>query len=224
MMDSFELNKIVGAVLFCLLVCMSIGIFGDALVHPTKLKQAAYKIEVPKEEAGASTAAPKEQADPPIALLLQTADAKKGEATAKVCLTCHSFDKGGPNKIGPNLYGITGEKPAVVPGFTFSDAMQKKGGTWTYEDLYTFLKSPKAAVPGTKMTFAGLPKPTDRANVIAYLRTLSDSPMAMPPPPAAAPAPAAAASPAPAGAAPAAGSPAPGAPAAKPAAPAAPAK
>ena len=180
-MDSFEINKIVGAVLFCLLLIMSIRIVGDIVVHPVKLKEAAYKVEVPKEEGAASAAnAPKVEADPPIAQLLAAADPKKGEATAKVCQTCHTFTKGGKNGIGPNLYGITGEKPAEVAGFSFSDAMQKKGGTWGYDELYTYLKAPQKVVPGTKMTFIGLPKPTDRANVIAYLRTLSDNPMPMP--------------------------------------------
>jgi len=180
-MDSFELNKIVGALLFSLLLLMGIRILGDSVVHPEKLKEAAYKIAVPKEEAGATTAAaPKEQADPPIAQLLATADPKKGEAITKVCQTCHTFEKGQPNRIGPNLYGIVGEKPADVAGFSFSDGMKKKGGTWTYEALYEFLKAPQKVVPGTKMTFVGLPKPTDRANVIAYLRTLSDNPMPLP--------------------------------------------
>jgi cytochrome c len=179
-MDSFELNKIVGAVLFCLLIIMSIRIVGDIVVHPVKLKEAAFKVDVPKEAGTAAAAAPAEAADPPIAQLLATADAKKGEATSKVCQTCHTFDKGGANRIGPNLYGIVGEKPADVAGFSFSSAMQKKGGTWGYDELYTYLKSPQAVVPGTKMTFVGLPKATDRANLIAYLRTLSDNPMPMP--------------------------------------------
>jgi cytochrome c len=181
-MDSFEVNKIVGAVLFCLLLIMSIRIVGDILVHPAKLKENAFKIEVAKEEGTATAAsAAKAEPDKPIAELLSTADAAKGEATAKVCLTCHTFEKGQANKIGPNLYGIVGDKAAEVAGFAFSDAMQKKKDmTWDYENLYQYLKSPKDMVPGTKMTFIGLPKAADRANVIAFLRTKSDHPLPMP--------------------------------------------
>ncbi|HYM33271.1 MAG TPA: cytochrome c family protein [Candidatus Cybelea sp.] len=180
-MNGFELNKIIGAVLFCLLVIMSIRIVGDIIVHPVKLKENAYKVEVPKEEGAATAAAAaKPEPDKPIETLLAAADPKKGEQTGKVCLTCHTFDKGQPNKIGPNLYGIVGEKLAEVPNFSFSDAMLKKGGSWGYDELYQFLKSPKDYIPGTKMTFVGLPKAEDRANVIAFLRTLSDHPVPLP--------------------------------------------
>src|SRR6185312_2420200 len=125
----------------------------------------------------AAPAAPSE----PIEKLLQTASVEKGQAAAKVCTTCHTFEKGGPNRVGPNLYGIVGDKRgADRNGFNFSAAMKAKGGTWTYDDLNKFLTNPKAFIPGTAMGFAGISKDSERADVIAYLRTLSESPAPLP--------------------------------------------
>ncbi|HEX4569199.1 MAG TPA: cytochrome c family protein, partial [Dongiaceae bacterium] len=117
----------------------------------------------------------------PIAERLKTADATKGAEISKKCLVCHNFTKGGGNKIGPNLWGIVGSKPAEVPGYSFSDAMKaREDKPWTFEALDEFLTSPRKDVPGTKMTFAGLPKPQDRADLIAWLRQQSDSPVPLP--------------------------------------------
>ena len=146
--------------------------------------------------------------------MLQTASADKGKSLTAVCQACHTFTKGGPIKVGPNLWGVVGGPADHMAGFKYSAGMHdfgEHGGTWTYENLNKFLTSPKGLVPGTAMTFQGFPKAQDRANVIAYLRTLSDSPIPLPPPPAAGgAAPDAAAAPAPASAAPtaAAGEPA----------------
>jgi cytochrome c2 len=218
-MDSFEWNKIAGAVLFALLVSVGLGIFSGIIFSTEKPESPGYVVAVASTES-----APAAPAAKPIAVLLQTADAKKGEAAAKICTTCHDLTKGGPNKVGPNLYGVLDRPIASHPGFDYSDAMKqhaKDAGTWTYENLNTFLTDPRQAVSGTKMTFAGLKNDSDRANVIAYLRTLSDSPPPLPEPPAQA------ASAAPAGgteaasagaaatAAPATGAPAPAAPAAE---------
>jgi cytochrome c len=113
--------------------------------------------------------------------LLQTASAEKGQASAKVCQTCHTFEKNGPNRVGPNLYGILGDhKGEGRNGFNFSAAIKAKGGDWTYNDLNSFLTNPKGFIPGTAMGFAGIQKDSQRADVIAYLRSLSDTPEPLP--------------------------------------------
>jgi cytochrome c len=150
---------------------------------------------------------------PPIAVRLASADVAAGENVAKKCAACHTLGKGEPAKVGPNLYNVVGGPDGHMQGFKYSAAMQARhdaGDKWTFDDLDHFLTSPKAFVPGTAMGFAGLPKPEDRANVIAFLHTLSDAPIPLPTPdaaPAAAPAAAAPAAAAPA-AAPAAAAPA----------------
>lgn len=184
-MNAYEFNKIAGALLTAMLVTMVIGVVGNVLVHPKKLEKAAYVVEgvEAKPEAGAA-AAPAVLA--PIAPLLANASVDAGKAVFKQCAACHTPDKGGKNGVGPNLYDTVGSKKAHVQGFAYSNAMKaasEKGGDealWSYERLNAFIANPKAVVPGTKMTFAGLRKPEDRANVIAYLRTLSDSPKPLP--------------------------------------------
>ena len=112
---------------------------------------------------------------------MQTASAEKGQAAAKVCQTCHTFEKGGPNRVGPNLYGIVGDhKGEGRNGFNFSAAIKAKGGTWTIDDLNQFITNPKGFIPGTAMGFAGIQKDSQRADVIAYLNSLSDNPKPLP--------------------------------------------
>ncbi len=124
---------------------------------------AGYAVEGVAEEGSGS-------GEPPIATLLASADVAKGEATFAKCTSCHTINQGGANGIGPNLHGVVGEAIGKgVGGFAFSDALKSKGGNWTFDSLNEWLKSPKAFAPGTKMTFAGLSKPEDRANIIAYL-------------------------------------------------------
>ncbi|MBK8176472.1 MAG: cytochrome c family protein [Rhodospirillales bacterium] len=140
---------------------------------PEAAKTAA--VEAPAAPAAAPAAA----AD--IKTLLASADPAAGEKVFGKCKACHNAENGGPNQVGPNLWGVVGRPIAHHEGFNYSAALSAKNGeTWTYEELNTFITSPKAFVPGTKMTFPGLPKPEDRANVIAFLRTKADSPVPLP--------------------------------------------
>ncbi len=198
-MNSFELNKILGAVLATCLMLLALNIGASALFAPEKPEKPGYNIAVKEEGAGGPAAAG--EPEKPIAVLLASASVEKGQAAAKQCASCHTFEKGGPNRVGPNLYDIIGhERGTGRGGFNFSAAMKAKGGNWSFEDLNEFLKNPRAAIPGTNMTFAGVSRDTVRADLLVYLRSLSDSPQPLP----------AAAD---AGAAPANGKPANGAPA-----------
>jgi cytochrome c len=181
-MDSFELNKILGAVLGTCLFILALNIAANALFTAPKPQKPGYAIAVPETataDKGAAPAAP--AASEPIEVLLAKASTERGEASAKKCVACHTFEKGGPNRVGPNLYNVLNEpKGAGRGGFNFSAAMKAKGGTWTYDDLNKFLASPKGFVPGTAMGFAGITKDSERADVIAYLRSLSESPAPLP--------------------------------------------
>ena len=134
-------------------------------------------------EAGGATAAvePATEQLPDFASAIPAADAAAGKEVAQRCEQCHDMSKGGPNKIGPNLYGIIGRPRASHPGFSYSTAMTGKGGTWTYEELFRFLHSPARYIPGTKMTFIGLPRAQDRLNLLAFMRSWADSPPPLPP-------------------------------------------
>ena len=176
-MDSFEINKILGALLFACLCLLSLNIAAQALFAPVKPAKPGY--EVAETEQKQDAASPK-AADEPIEKLLASATVEKGEASAKKCAACHTFGKGEPNRVGPNLYGVVGRARASVVGFNYSAAMKAKGGTWTVEELNVYLTNPKAMVPGTTMSFAGLPRGSERADVIAYLNSKSDNPAPLP--------------------------------------------
>ena len=180
-MDSFEINKILGAVLGSCIVLLVTNFAANALFAPQQPKKPGFVIVAKKESGagkeGGAAAPPPAQ---PIEKLLQTASVQKGASDAKKCGACHDFQKGGPNRVGPNLYGIVGAPRGEGRGFDFSAAMKAKGGTWTVDELNKFLTNPQSYIPGTKMTFAGLPKDSERADVIAYLNSLSDNPKPLP--------------------------------------------
>ena len=174
-MSSFEWNKIIASVLTAMIVAMVTGIVAQTIVHPVRLEKPAYLPPGATGEAGASSAASAPAAAPagPEPIDMSKADPKHGEQVAKVCLQCHTFGKGEPNKIGPNLFGVTEENIASVPGYTFSSALSAdKDKKWTPDELNVWLWKPQEFAHGTKMTFAGLPKEQDRADVIAYLQSL----------------------------------------------------
>jgi len=179
--DPLLMNKVFGAILTAGLIAMTAGFVADLLVHPQKLKENVYVVAVP-EGAGAGAAAgaaPKELE--PVAPLLASADVAKGQAAAKKCAACHTFDKGGANRVGPNLYNVVLGHRAHSDSFSYSNTLAgMKDQTWGYEDLNKFLHNPKAVVPGTKMAFAGVSSAKERADIIAYLRSLSDSPKPLP--------------------------------------------
>ncbi|HSM94544.1 MAG TPA: cytochrome c family protein [Rhizomicrobium sp.] len=190
-MDSWEWNKIAGAVLGTLIFVMVIRIASESLFEVEPPAKPGYVVEGVEETTTASSAAPAEEALPDWGTVLASADVSKGHDISHKCEQCHDLSKGGPNKIGPNLYGVVDRPRASHPGFDYSSAMKAKGGNWTYDELFKFLKSPQAYIEGTKMSFAGLRSADDRINLIAYLRTDADSPAAIPPakPKAAEPAP-----------------------------------
>lgn len=183
-MDSFEFNKIAGAVLGTALLVFGLNELSKIIYHAPKPEKQGFAIEV-AEAAGSGEAAAETPAAPAESLgtMLASADAAKGQTVFKACAACHDASKGGPNKVGPNLWGIVGRMHGSHEGFAYSDAMAAlKDKPWTYEALNEFITNPKAAIPGTKMGFGGLKKDADRANLLAYLQTLSDSPVPFPAP------------------------------------------
>ncbi len=178
-MDSFEVNKTVGAILTVGVIAMLSGVIAEALFMKEHSESFAYSIA--PSEAGESMAAQAAPSLEPIGPLLAAADAGSGKSVAKKCTACHTFDDGGANKIGPNLWGIVTRAVASHAGYAYSSALKGKSGeAWTYENLSAFLIKPKKWAPGTKMGFAGIKKPRDRANLILYLRSLSGDPAALP--------------------------------------------
>jgi cytochrome c len=177
-MDSYEINKILGALLFTCLCLLSLNIAAGAMFAPHKPAKPGFEVAVTEQKQDAAGGAPAQQE--PIEKLLASATVEKGETAAKKCVACHTFGKGEPNRVGPNLYGVVGRERGSHPGFNYSAGMKAKPGKWTIEDLNAFLLNPKGFIPGTSMTFAGLPRGSERADMIVYLNSKSDSPAALP--------------------------------------------
>jgi cytochrome c len=178
-MNSFEINKILGAVLGTCLLLLAVHIASGAIFTPAVPAKPGYEIAVKEEQpaGGGGAAAPKEV---PIAQLLASASPQQGEQAAKVCLTCHNMGKGQGNKVGPDLFGVVGRAVASVPGFNYSAALKAKGGSWTFDALDPWLANPRKDVAGTLMTFGGVPSQKQRADIIAFLNANSDSPQPLP--------------------------------------------
>jgi len=180
-MDSLEVNKTIAAVLVAGIAFMVSGFVGEILVHPRELKKPAIQIAGAPAETAAGQPAPAKA--PPIVPLLASADVATGQHTVEQdCTICHTFGKGEPAKIGPNLYGIVGDPRAHMAGFEYTEGLKKLGGTWTYANLDQWLFDPHTVVPDTRMAFPGIKNTKIRADVIAYLRTLSPNPRPLPSP------------------------------------------
>ncbi len=178
-MNSFEINKILGALLGTCLVLVAIHIASGAIFTPSVPAKPGYVIEV-KEEQPKGAAAATAPAEVPIENLLTSASVDRGAQIAKQCQICHNLQEGQGPKVGPDLYGVVGRPVASVTGFNYSAPLKAKGGTWTFDALNKWLTKPSADVPGTAMTFAGLPNEKQRADLIAYLNTLSTKPLPLP--------------------------------------------
>ena len=176
MQDRF--TTISGWVLFAGIIALGSSIVTGEVFHAERPETMGYPIEGVELEGAEGEAAK------PIAFYLASADAAKGEQVFKKCAACHNAEPGGPNALGPGLYGVMGNPVAGHPGFAFSPALKEKGGSWDWETMSQWLANPKKFAPGTKMTFAGLSKPEDRANVMAFLNSRDNAPLPVPAAPA----------------------------------------
>ncbi len=181
-MDSFEINKIVASILLIALLFIGIGKISDLIFHVEKPKTPGYKVELPEEGKTTQISEIKSENvdEVDIAALLALGDLTHGEKVFKKCTACHVVEKGGPNKIGPALYGVLGRNVGAVEDYKYSQALSDYGKEWTFEEMNGYLKKPQAWIKGTKMSFAGLRKEKDRASVILYLNQYSDNPLQLP--------------------------------------------
>lgn len=183
-MDSFEFNKVLGALLGTAFVAFSISIVADSIFASPVPEKPGFAIEAAEEGAGAAAGGAEAPAAISVAELLAKADAQAGEAVFKKCAACHSIEKGGPNKVGPDLWAVVNRPIASHEGFAYSGAMKEfsQGGSvvWDFEHLNNFLASPKGYIKGTAMGFAGVKKDEERANLLAYLNSQSDTPAPLP--------------------------------------------
>jgi len=182
-MDSFQGTKYAGAFLGAVFVVMTVGLLSEAIFYHPAPEKPGYVIKAAETSAPAASSAPAAPVE--IAPLLASASPEKGQAIFKRCQACHDGTKGGPNKVGPNLWGVVGRPIASHPGFSYSAGMKKfaeEHKNWTYQLISEFVTDPRKEVPGTAMGFAGLPKPEERADLLSFLRTLSDNPEPLPSP------------------------------------------
>ena len=179
-MDSFEVNKVIAAVLLVALIVIGIGKISDIAFKVDKPEKSAYKVDVEEENSVASSTTKIVAEKVDIAELLALGDISHGEKVFKKCAACHLVNKGGENKIGPALYGVLGRKVAAIENYKYSKAMASYEKNWTFEEMNGYLRKPQAYIKGTKMAFAGLRKEKDRASVILYLNQNSDNPLPLP--------------------------------------------
>jgi cytochrome c len=180
-MDSFELNKIIYAVIITALIVIGINKLADSIFYVEKPKQSAYKVEGVELVSSVGTATKaKEVVQLDIKEILALGDATHGEKVFKKCSACHIVAKGGKNLIGPALYGVVGRPAASLSDYAYSSALKAHGKNWSFEELNAFLLKPRSYIKGTKMAYAGLRKDKDRASVILYLNNQSDSPLPKP--------------------------------------------
>ena len=182
-MDSFELNKIIAAVLLTVLIIIGIGKFTDFLFYVDKPKESAYKIEGIEVVSTSTTSSGEETKvveAVDIKQLLAMGDLGHGEKVFKKCSACHQIASGGKNMIGPNLWSVIGRTAGSVSDYKYSKAMIAYGKEWTFEEMNSYLIKPAAYVKGTKMAFAGLRKEKDRASVILFMNSKSSSPKPLP--------------------------------------------
>ena len=176
-MDSFEINKIVTAVLVVFLVVFGIGKISDMVFHVEKPNTSAYKVEV---STASSTEDSNTDQSIDIAALLAMGNLDDAKNVWKKCSACHSIKKGGKNKIGPALYNVLGRNVAALGDYKYSKALRSYGKSWTFEEINGFLSKPQAYIKGTKMAFAGLKKEKDRASIILFMNRNSDNPLPLP--------------------------------------------
>ncbi len=178
-MDSFELNKIIAAVLMVALLVIGIGKLSDIVFHVEKPKTPGYSVDIEQTQT-VSTVEKSSEDKIDIVALMALGDVSHGEKVFKKCAACHSIVKGGKNAIGPALYNVVGRKIGVIEDYKYSKALTAYGKEWTFEELNGFLIKPAKWIKGTKMAYAGLRKEKDRASVIKYLNENSDSPIPLP--------------------------------------------
>lgn len=181
MKENFEFDKIIIAVAVALLIIIMSANIGSMIYVPNLVPlKKGFKVDIAEINSGGQTASQGLPEEIDIIKVMENADPSAGKQVFSQCAVCHTIDKGGANKVGPNLWGVVGANTARVDNFAYSSAMNKRkdeGGKWDLEALYRYLYAPKQYVPGTKMAFAGVKKDKDRTNLIAYLNTMSDHPL-----------------------------------------------